>query len=78
MPPLPNLTSTRFGIVSPATQLRLEVSGRGTPCGNTVRYPAAVVSVTVTFMTTAAAFEGTPPWPATANINVWPSRNWPR
>src|SRR2546426_12739258 len=69
-PVLPTLTTTRLGTVSPGTQFRSEALGRVAPSGHTVRKLEAVVSVTVTFSTTAvgateAFISGTPPRPAT-------------
>ena len=68
-PLLLSLTTTRLGTVCPATQLRSEVPGSGVPPGTTSRKLGAVVSVTVTFSTTAlggtgSVILGTPPWPA--------------
>src|SRR5438445_12777290 len=71
MAPLePSLTTTRLGIVTPPPQLRSELPGRGPLSGQTDRKLGAVVSVTVTFSTTAVGgwaslIAGTPPCPAT-------------
>src|SRR5207237_5869515 len=73
MAPLePSLTTTRLGIVTPPTQFRPELPGRDAPSGQTVRKLGAVVSVTVTFSTTAvggcaSVKAGTPPCPVTTN-----------
>ena len=59
---MPRPTVTRFGIVCPATQFRLEALGRGVPPGQTVRKDGAVVLVTVVLRTTAVTpVAGTPP-----------------
>src|SRR5438445_9634538 len=61
---------TRFGTVTPGVQLRLEASGRATPVGKTVKKPAALVLVAVTFITTALTpLAGIPPAPV-----IWTSR----
>src|ERR1700693_1903862 len=52
---------TRLATVRCATQFKLDASGREGPFGYTVRKPVAVVSVAVTFMTTAVALPGTLP-----------------
>src|SRR5260370_551731 len=48
LPSAPTGTTTRLGMVWPATKLRLEVVGFVTPSGHTVAKPAAVGWVTVT------------------------------
>src|SRR2546425_11977060 len=50
-PPALRRTSTRLATVVPAVQLRLEATGCGASAGEMVRYDAALVFVTVTFMT---------------------------
>src|SRR5438552_4681965 len=76
MAPLePSLTTTRLGIVTPPTQFRSELPGRGPPSGQPDRKLGVVVSVTVTFSTTAVGgwaslIAGTPPRPATIS-NRW-------
>src|SRR5438105_3808108 len=71
MAPLePSFTTTRLGIVTPPTQFRSELPGRDAPSGQTVKKLGAVVSVTVTFRTTAVGacaslIVGTAPCPAT-------------
>src|SRR5438445_121849 len=67
MAPLePSLTTTRLGIVTPPTQFRSELPGRGPPSGQTDRQLGAVVSVAVTLSTTAPApLSGTSPRPPT-------------
>src|SRR5207302_10303838 len=75
-PPGPTGAMTRFGTVTPAAQLRLEASGRDTPVGKTVKKPAALVLVAVTFITTALTpAPGIPPAPVTWTSSVLP---WPR
>src|SRR5665647_1889448 len=67
LPPVPTFTVTAFGIVVPALdQFRFDAVGRATPVGETVKTPPDVVSVTVTFSTTAETPDaGTPPTPVT-------------
>src|ERR1019366_69780 len=62
-PLAPTGTLTRFGRVSPAPQLRLEVTGRAWPAGQTVSRLDALVLVTVTLRTTPMALAGTPVLP---------------
>ena len=51
------------------TKLRFDAFGRRAPAGYTVRWPAAVGAVTVTFITTASTpAAGTPPCPATGEV----------
>ena len=52
---LPSVTGTVtwLAMVSPLVKFRFEAVGRLSPCGYTVRYPAAVGAVTVTLATTA-------------------------
>src|SRR5215472_6161058 len=70
-PLVPTGTVTRLGRVWPALQFRLEASGRACPAGHTVRKLSAVVSVAVTFRTTAETPEaGTPPRPVTCRVSV--------
>src|SRR5688500_17876160 len=64
-PPLPRRASTEFARVSPARQLTFDAVGRFSPVGNTVRWPSARVSVTVTVSAAAEASAGTPHRPAT-------------
>src|SRR5882672_2465585 len=73
LPPVPTPTITRFGIVSLALKFRVEAFGSATPDGNTVRNPAELGLVAVTFRTTAATpVDGTPPRPVTCRSSVWP------
>src|SRR5450631_3075263 len=65
---------TRFGTVTPVVQLRLEARGSAAPLGNTVKKPAEVVLVAVTFMTTALTpLAGIPPTPVTWTSRVAPA-----
>src|SRR5450759_4249952 len=75
---------TRFGTVTPVVQLRLEAFGSAPPVGNTVKKPAEVVPVAVTFMTTAVTPPaGIPPAPVTwtarvaPGVSVMPELVWP-
>src|SRR2546428_10840160 len=82
MPLAPSLTTARLGTVWPAAQFRSEAVGRPFPSGHTVRYPAAVVSVIVTFSTTAVGgaaevMAGTPPSVATGTVMVPPGPTGP-
>ena len=62
LPPAPSLTTTRLATVLSGVKFRLAASGRGLPAGKTVRKPAAVGWVTVTFTATADTPDaGTPP-----------------
>jgi hypothetical protein len=62
----PTATSTRFGTVCPAEKFTFDAFGRLAPSGYTVKIPAAVGLVTVTFTTTAVTPDaGTPDAPAT-------------
>src|SRR5665647_1342218 len=71
-PFVPTLTMTAFGIVAPMGQFRFDTVGRVVPVGDTVRKPVLVVSVTVTFRTTAETpVAGTPPTPVTFNDLDW-------
>src|SRR5712692_2066718 len=74
-PPVPTVTVTRLGRVSPAAQFRFEIVGRAFPAGQIVRKPAPAVLVTVTFRTTAVAAAGTVVLPpATVRLRVCPVR----
>src|SRR5262245_37176349 len=58
--------------VWPATTLTFDAVGWAAPAGHTVRYVAAVGSVTVTFSATATASAGMSAWPATCSALVSP------
>jgi len=79
MPLVPTFTVTAFGIVAPVDQFRFDTTGRVVPVGDTVRYPSLVVSVTVTFKTTAATpLVGTPELPpVTVTGRVSPEASFP-
>src|SRR6516162_2261066 len=64
-PPAPSPTVTMLATVWPATTLTFEAVGWVAPAGHTVRYVAAVGSVTVTFRATATASAGMSAWPVT-------------
>ena len=67
-PPAPTFAMTMFGIVWPAEKLRFDATGRATPFGYTVRYPAEVGPATVTLSTTAPTpLEGIPGRPVTVS-----------
>src|SRR5437660_10641876 len=67
---------TRFGTVTRGFQFRLEARGSPLPLGKTVKKPAVLVLVAVTFMTTALTPPaGIPPAPVTWTSSVLP---WPR
>src|SRR5207244_156973 len=75
VPSEPTLATTRLGTVTPATQFRSEAFGLVPRPGNTVRWLAAEVFVTVTLTTTAvggvlALIRGTVPMPATATFST--------
>src|SRR5438445_200098 len=53
LPVGPTWATTRFGTVTPAFQLRSDASGCAAPSGQAMRALAWLVSVTVTFATTA-------------------------
>src|SRR6266851_7305457 len=79
--PLPMGTLTRFALVSPATQLRLETVAGAAPAGVTFRKLAVVVLVTVTLRTTPVAPAGAatvrlrdPPGPSGADAPPVPFR----
>src|SRR6267378_7646266 len=77
LPPVPIPTITRFGIVSLALKFKVEAFGVVTPVGNTVRKPAELGLVAVTFKTTAATpVDGTPPRPVTCRSSVWPAASF--
>ena len=74
LPSADSLTTTRLATVWPAVKLRLEALGRAASAGWTVRWLAAVGAVVVTLRATAATpLAGTPPWPATCTVRVWPA-----
>src|SRR5262245_10424160 len=78
LPPVPSLTVTRFGIVSPAAKLRLDALGCAAPVGHTVTKLPVVDAVAVTFITTADAVGGTldaPPSPGTSRSFGVPADN---
>src|ERR1035437_1846905 len=79
LPPLPTFTVTAFGIVAPPPdQFRFDAVGRATPVGKTVKNPPDVVSVTVTFSTTADTPDaGTPPTPVTCTATTTTANNNP-
>ena len=52
-----------FATVWPGRKFTFEAVGTGEPEGQTVRYPGAVGSATVTLSATATAPAGTPPTP---------------
>src|SRR4051794_28477534 len=72
-PSVPILEITKFATVAPATKFTFDAVGCGDPHGNTVTYPAAPGSVTVTFNTAADASNGVPARPATVNSNTVPA-----
>src|SRR5439155_16209340 len=61
LPPVPILTTTRFGTVCPAEKFRLDVGGRPTPDGQTVRKLPCVPWVTVVLTMMPDAVAGTSP-----------------
>src|SRR5689334_2098483 len=72
-PPAPSFTTTRFGMTSPFTKLRLDAVGWVTPVFHTVRCEPLLGKTAVTLRTTAVApAGGTPPRPATASVRVCP------
>src|SRR5260370_1232685 len=76
LPPVPTLTGTRLGMVSPAAQFRFDAVGLGWPVGHPVRKDGALVSVAVTLSTTAdTPLAGTPPAPVTVRSSDWPGPN---
>src|SRR5215210_3803648 len=59
-------------------KFRLEALGRGEPAGQTVTNPPAPGSTPVTLRTTAVTpVGGTPAWPSTARVIVWPGWMYP-
>ena len=67
-----------FGTVWPGTKFKLDANGRSVPAGHTVRYPAIVGFVTVTFNATDPTPDpGTPPRPVTVKLNVAPPTSAP-
>src|SRR6478735_4009883 len=78
LPFAPTLVMTELATVCPAPKLRLDASGRAAPVGHTVRYDAAVGSVTVTFSATAPTpVAGTPPRPTTTMVVSTPALSFP-
>src|SRR3954469_9021871 len=69
-PPLPSLVITRLGTTSLPSMFRLDVPGRATPVGQTVKNEGAVAPTAVTLSTAATAFVGTPCAPATASVTL--------
>jgi hypothetical protein len=64
-----------FGTVCPGKKFKFDATGRGAPAGHTVRNPAAVGFVAVTFNATAPTPPvGTPPRPVTVTFTEPP---WP-
>ena len=55
----------------------IDAVGIAPPHGNTVKNPASLASVTVTFRATALALASTPPRPPTCNCNVVPPATTP-
>src|SRR6266702_2345348 len=83
LPSAPSFTTTMLGTVLPGGQLRSDDTGRPASLGYTVRLPLAVVPVTVTLRATAfggigVVVSGTPPWPETCTVIVWPGPTGPR
>lgn len=58
-PPTPSFAVTALAMVIPDDPFRFEDAGGTWPAGHSVRYDEALVSVTVTFSTTASASAGT-------------------
>src|SRR5438046_2896396 len=72
LPLTPTCARTALGTVWPPLELRFDAAGCTAPQGKTVRYPAPVGSVTVTFRLTALALAATPARPATGSCNTEP------
>ena len=73
LPPAPTFTVTWLAMVWAALKLRFETVGGVAPDGYTDRKEDDEAPVTVTLSTTASAFDGTPPTPATVTSRVTPA-----